>query len=90
MQYMFLSCLKATELIEKKLHFKLSFTEKLRLKVHSMMCKACASFDKQTTIIEKGVEKNVAETAKGLSIDLKAFEESIIKRIEDHQAKIDQ
>ena len=33
MHILFLSCLKATELMEKKLHFEVSFKEKLQLKV---------------------------------------------------------
>ena len=55
MQFLFLSCLKATELIEKKLHFTLSFKEKLQLKVHKMMCDACTHYEKQNIIIEKGI-----------------------------------
>ena len=53
---MFLSCLKATEFIEKKLHFKLSFTEKLQLTLHKMMCSACTNYEKQSILIEKGIE----------------------------------
>lgn len=53
---MFLSCLKATELMEKKLHFEVSFKEKLQLKVHKMMCSACTSYEKQNLFIEKSIE----------------------------------
>lgn len=56
MNIFFLSCLKASELIEKKMHFKISFKEKLQLKVHKMMCDACSAFEKQTVILEKGIE----------------------------------
>ena len=55
MHILFLSCLKATELIEKKLHFKLSFSEKLQLKVHKMMCNACSNYEKQNLIIEESI-----------------------------------
>ena len=57
MNILILSCLKATELIEKKLHFKLSFKEKLQLKVHKMMCDACRMYEKQSTLLEKGIEQ---------------------------------
>jgi hypothetical protein len=57
MHLLFLSCLKATELIEKKFHFKLSWTEKMQLKAHKMMCNACATYEKQSAIIEQGISK---------------------------------
>jgi hypothetical protein len=58
MHKLFLSCLKATELIEKRLHFKLSIKEKLQLKVHKMMCSACSNYEKQSIFIEKGISIN--------------------------------
>ncbi len=56
MHILFLSCLKATELIEKKFHVKLSFKERLQLKLHKMMCDACTMYEKQSALIEKGME----------------------------------
>ena len=58
MNKLFLSCLKATELIEKKFHLKLSFVEKMQLKAHKMMCNACRAYQKQSTIIENGLKMN--------------------------------
>jgi len=55
MHILFLSCLRATELIEKKLHFSLSWTEKIQLKAHKMMCGACTRYEKQSELIEKGL-----------------------------------
>ena len=56
MHFLFLSCLKATELIEKKFNFKLSLKEKIQLKMHKMMCDACTNFEKQSEFLEKGIE----------------------------------
>ena len=56
MNILFLSCLKATELLEKKLHFRLSVKEKYQLKMHKMMCDACRRYDKQTHFIEKSIQ----------------------------------
>ena len=53
---LFLSCLKATELIEEKFHFKLSLLERMQLKAHKMMCEACTNYEKQSLILEKGIE----------------------------------
>lgn len=55
MHILFLSCLKATELIEKRFHFKLTFREKFQLKFHKMMCSACSNYEKQSNIIEKTI-----------------------------------
>jgi len=58
---LFLSCLKATELIEKKLQFSLSVKEKLQLRIHKMMCTACTLYEKQSAFIEKGLSENQKE-----------------------------
>ncbi len=57
MTFLFLSCYKATELIEKNFHFKLSYLEKIQLRMHKMMCNACTQYEKQSLILEKGISK---------------------------------
>lgn len=57
MQFLFLSCFKATELIEKKLHISLSFKEHLQLKMHKTMCNACRRYDKQSKIMDEALKK---------------------------------
>jgi hypothetical protein len=52
---LFLSCLKATELIEKKIHFRLSLKEKIQLKGHKMICSACVHYEKQSLLLEKSI-----------------------------------
>lgn len=42
--------------MEKKFHFKLSYTEKIQLEVHKMMCDACTNYEKQSKIIEEGIK----------------------------------
>jgi hypothetical protein len=59
MQKLFLSCLRATELIEKKFCFKLSLKEKLQLKGHKMMCNACSNYEKQSGIIDDGIARSL-------------------------------
>lgn len=59
MHILFLSCIKATELIEKKFNFELSFTEKLKLKMHTSMCNACKLYEKQSEIIEDGIARHL-------------------------------
>jgi len=52
-----LSCVKASEMIEKKIHFNLSFREKIQLKMHKMMCKACTNYEKQSILIDKSINR---------------------------------
>ncbi len=48
-----LSCRKATELIDKKIHFKLSTKENFQLVLHKSMCDACTAYEKQSLIIDR-------------------------------------
>ncbi len=80
MNKMFLSCLKATELIEKKLHFKLTLTEKVRLKMHKAMCDACTMYEKQSNILDKALSASVKKEE--IEIDLNNFKREIMIKIE--------
>jgi hypothetical protein len=62
MNIFFLSCLKASELIEKKIHFKLSITENIRLKIHKSMCDACTRYEKQSIFLEKNISLSQKES----------------------------
>lgn len=75
MHTLFLSCLKATELIEKNFHVKLSFTERMQLKTHKMMCDACKNYEKQSAIIEKGIE--LQHTRQQPQIDMEQLKKQI-------------
>jgi hypothetical protein len=55
MNILFLSCLKASALIEKKLHFSLTFQERLQLRIHKMMCEACTLYEKQSEFLEQAI-----------------------------------
>lgn len=81
MHILFLSCLKATELIEKKLHFKLLFKEKLQLKMHKMMCGACSNYEKQSLLIEMGIAQQDDKTETVTNIDMNEFEKTIHAKI---------
>ena len=81
MHRLFLSCLKATELIEKKLHFRLSGREKLQLKMHKMMCNACSSYEKQSIFLEKGVSLNLKKEFS--DVDLKKLKVVINEKLSD-------
>ncbi len=82
MHILFLSCVKATELIEKKLLFKLTVKEKIQLSLHKMVCNACSNYEKQNMLIDKAVDRQLSKPKKIESIDLNRFEESILEKLE--------
>lgn len=79
MHILFLSCLKATELIEKKFHFKLSLRERLQLKTHKMMCEACTKYEKQSAMLEQGISRSLK--AEHTDIELQNLKIMIHKKI---------
>lgn len=79
MHIFFLSCLKATELIEKNFHFKLTLKEKLQLKMHKMMCEACTKYEKHSILIEKGI--STLDKSKVPTIDVDALKTKISNKI---------
>lgn len=76
-----LSCKKATELMSKKEVQNLSIIERAQLKIHSSMCKACSSYEKQTETINKTLSKisNIDTVEKQSLTD--DFKQSIINKI---------
>lgn len=79
MSKLFLSCLKATEFIEKRMHIKLSFKENLQLKIHLLMCSACSKYEKQSLFLEKGI-KNMKPT-EDMKIDIEELKKRINSQI---------
>lgn len=52
-----LSCLKATEMIEKRLLFKLSLKEKIQIKIHTKICEVCFLYEKQSKAITDSLSR---------------------------------
>ena len=59
MNYLMLSCRKATELIEKRTLVRLSFKEKVQLRMHKSMCDACIAYEKQSRKIDELLHKHI-------------------------------
>lgn len=73
--YMLLSCLKATELIEKRFHYKLTFKEKVQLKIHTSMCKGCKAYESQSFSLEQAIQNiNIIQNSKR---DIEKLKDSI-------------
>lgn len=80
----FLSCKKATELIEKGKIEKLNFTEKNQLKIHLSMCRTCNAYQSQSETLDKAVSRWVKNNKKVRNISLSNSEkEAILKKIKN-------
>jgi len=53
-----LSCKQATALIDKRSLTKLSFNEKVMLRVHTSMCEFCTAYQKQSVILDDILHKH--------------------------------
>ena len=53
MNWLMLSCIKSTELMEKESIVGLSRKEKLQLRLHTSMCDGCRAYQKQSALIDK-------------------------------------
>ncbi|NBC82877.1 MAG: hypothetical protein GVY19_05795 [Bacteroidetes bacterium] len=84
MRYLFLTCHKSTELIEKRSVFGLSRTEKVQLMFHKMMCTACTQFDKQSRLLDEYLHEK-GRDIKGLHSDLlsQEYKDAIKSRLEN-------
>ena len=83
MNYLMLSCKKATELIEKRTLLKLSFKEKVQLRMHKSMCDACTEYEKQSRKIDELLHKHIQDDSleNTAVISNEALKEKIINSI---------
>jgi hypothetical protein len=63
MNWLMLSCKKATELMEKQSLIGLSSKEKLRLRMHTRMCDGCAAYQKQSLMIDNLLHHHIADAS---------------------------
>ncbi len=47
-----ISCVKATTLMEKRIHFGLSPVEFVRLRLHLAICSTCRAYEQQSAFME--------------------------------------
>lgn len=48
-----ISCVKATTLMEKKIHFGLTPSESVRLHLHTAICSTCRAYEQQSLFMEQ-------------------------------------
>lgn len=84
MKLLVLSCKKATELIEKRLLIKLSFKEKVQLRLHKSMCDACTEYEKQSKKIDELLHEHIHDHSndKAPILHNEALKEKIIRNLD--------
>lgn len=65
MHFLFLSCMKAAGLIDKKAEVKLSWKENLQLLMHKSMCDACTAYEKQSLLLDKALHRHLHDELNG-------------------------
>lgn len=81
-----LPCKKATEMIEQSEIMSLSFVDKMKLKIHLSICKACRNYEKQSKLIDDFFANNKGSDMDNIKIEENPIlKESIIKKINENQ-----
>lgn len=83
MNWMMLSCKKATELIEKKSLFDLSAKEKIMLKLHTSMCDGCYAYQKQSKLIDELLQHHIT-TFSPNDTEMENLENRIIYKLREN------
>lgn len=60
MNWLMLSCKKATQLMEKQSFMGLSPKEQLRLRLHTSLCDGCTAYQKQSLLIDQLLHQHLA------------------------------
>lgn len=81
MNFILLSCKKATFLIEKREIAMLSAKEKVQLKLHTSMCDACRSYEKQSKTVNKALSKWFGNSYKKKEVLSKEAKDRIIQEL---------
>lgn len=78
-----LSCKRASELIDKQSVFKLTWKENVQLHIHTTMCDACATYQKQSNLLDSLLSKHIqnVDESQVPIIANNSLKEKIIKKL---------
>ena len=80
MNWMMLSCKKATELIEKKSLVDLSAKEKIMLKLLTSMCEGCSAYQTQSLLIDELLQHHITNFSSN-DIKMESLENRILSKL---------
>lgn len=78
--FLFYSCKKATELIEKSKVIRLDSIEKSRLAIHLSMCDACRTYQKSSDILDRKLGEHLHSDI-DTSNDIEIKKEALLKKL---------
>lgn len=81
-----LNCKEASQIISQSLDRPLSFSERLQLKVHLLMCDACRQFKRQLVALQQHFKTMVRQVENDENIHLSAQKKAdILEKINSRQ-----
>lgn len=82
-----LNCYEASQLISQSLDRPLSFSERLQLKVHLLMCDACRRFKQQLNQLKQHLKALMQKVETDESLQLsQAVKSAILQKIDQYKA----
>lgn len=82
MHHLMLSCIKATELIEKKPLDGLSGIDNVRLALHMAMCGACRQYEKQSLLLNDAISQQLNDISEKSQQKKSHLESRVKQRIQ--------
>ncbi len=87
MNKLMLSCLKATELVEKSNIVSLSMMERFQLRIHLRMCDACKKYLKQSKALDMFTQQLISNAKGQPTLELShEVKQEIIKKLTEQKA----
>lgn len=81
-----LNCKEASQIISQSLDRPLSFSERLQLKLHLMMCDACRQFKRQLFALQQHIKKMIGQIENDEKIQLsEKMKAEILEKINSSQ-----
>lgn len=78
--FLFYSCKKATELIEKSKVLHLDPIEKSRLAIHVSMCDACRTYQQTSDILDRKLSEHLHQQTE-TEADIEEKKEALLKKL---------
>ena len=77
-----LTCCEATLLMEQQNANTISFTDKIKLKIHILICKWCEAYNKKLKIIDANMQlKNTEKQIEITDLELDKLKDEINKKL---------
>jgi hypothetical protein len=87
---MMLNCKQASHLVSQSMEAKLSFRQRLGLRVHLMMCDACTQFSRQLLVLREAISQLARKTENDETLKLSdEARRRIGKSVEGHAPQLD-